>query len=194
MRIASSPRLLQVGREVKEAKLREFVADDIAQRKSLGDTFAGTTYTVLARAPDSPVVRALYDVAPEIADAGILVQALFLDLDCVAEDRHRPTIVDLQGVDLRVLADLRFAAAHEQLVLGPQKLWLGDCMRRDPAKRDAFEMFHGENAAAARHAQVSFSRMWVGAKPVRNQATVAPNFVIASKKTEKTRTRPATRG
>ena len=193
MRMAPSPRLLQVGREVKEAKLRDFVAEDIASRMSGGEFGDGTVYTVLARAPDSPVVRALQELAGELADARIAIHALFLDLDGAAEDRNQPTLLDMARVEFRLLSDPRFSAAHEQLVLGPAKMWLGDCMRRDPAKRDAFEMFHAENAAAARHAQISFTRLWGAAKPVRGKAGYAPEFVIASKSTEKTRNRPSTR-
>jgi hypothetical protein len=31
----------------------------------------------------------------------------------------------------------RLVEAHEQLVLGPETCWIGDCMQRDPAKCDA---------------------------------------------------------
>lgn len=198
MRMAPSPRLLQVGREVKEAKLRDFVAEDILRKMSggqkLGDEYHdGAIYTVLARAPDSPVVRALQELAGELADARITIQALFLDIDGAAEDRNQPTLIDLANVEFRLLSDPRFAAAHEQLVLGPAKMWLGDCMRRDPGKRDAFEMFHAEDPAAARNAQISFTRLWGAAKPVGGKAGYAPEFVIASKRTEKSRNHPSTR-
>ncbi len=193
MRMAPSPRLLQVGREVKEAKLRDFVAEDIANRVSGGQFQDGTTYTLLARAPDSPVVRALLEIAGELTAARITIQAIFLDLDVAAEDRNQPTLLDKARVEFRLLSDYRFAAAHEQLVLSPAKMWLGDCMRRDPAKRDAFELFHADDAAAARYAQISFTRLWATAKPVRGATGAAPEFVIASKSAEKVRSRPASR-
>ena len=35
----------------------------------------------------------------------------------------------------------RLIEAHEQLVLGPETCWIGDSMRREPSKCDAYETF-----------------------------------------------------
>lgn len=182
MRFATSPRLLHIGREDREAKLKEFIGEDLAARRAAGS--AAHCYTLLARAPDSPVARAVAMLASELADANVSVQAVLLDLDSYTDEPGRPSVLDLVNADVRLLTDVRFTAAHEQLVLSASRLWLGDCMRRDPAKRDAFEIFHDVNLAAAQHACVSFSRLWAGAQPIRRVRPLAPELVLAGQMTD----------
>lgn len=177
MRFATSPRLLHIGREDREAKLKDFIGEDLAARRAAGS--AAHTYTLLARAPDSPVARALGMLATELTEANVTVQAVLLDLDSLTDEPGRPSILDLVNAEVRLLTDVRFTAAHEQMVLSAGRLWLGDCMRRDPAKRDAFEIFHDVNTAAAQHACVSFSRLWTGAQPIRRVRPLAPEVVLA---------------
>ena len=43
----------------------------------------------------------------------------------------------------------RLIEAHEQLVLGPQTCWIGDSMRREPAKCDAYETYIDDCAETA---------------------------------------------
>lgn len=181
MRFATSPRLLQVGREEREAKLRDFVASDMAGRVADGATH---TYTLLARAPDSPVARAVAMLANELASAQMTVRVLLLDLDTFTDEPGRPSVLEMANAEIRLLSDARFLAAHEQLVLGPQTLWIGDCMRRDPAKRDAFEIFHDANPSAGSHASLSFSRLWAGAQEIRRVRPVAPELIIAGQVAE----------
>ncbi len=166
MRLATSPRLQNIGREEREAKLREFVATALVVRRASGDT-APACITLLARAPDSPVARAVASMATELTGANISLTAVLLDLDAFTEEPGRPSILDMSNADIRVLADPRFTSAHEQMVLSANIMWLGDCMRRDPAKRDAFQMFHGDEAVAARHAEASFERLWAKASPAK---------------------------
>lgn len=193
MRIASSPRLLQVGREEKEAKLREFVSEDLAQRAAKSGSQKSVTYTLIARAPDSPVVRVLHDMKDVLQKSRIKLQAILLETDAMSEDRAEPSRLDYTHIDVRLFSDVRFAAAHEQLVVSPTRLWLGDCMRRDPIKRDAFEIYHDDNAIAARYAKISFERLWNAAKPVRRYKTAASEFVIASQNADNPPSRPASR-
>jgi hypothetical protein len=181
MRFAPSPRLLQVGREDKEAQLKDFAAKDITARLA-ANTASAHVYTVIARAPDSPVIRALSALGGELIASGIGIRAILMDLDLFIEDQHKPTLLELGNAEIRLLKDMRFAAAHEQLVLSPSRFWIGDCMRRDPAKRDAFEIFHEDNAAAARHAEISFSRLWAKGKPVHRVKPLAPEFMITNKR------------
>ncbi|MEQ1576200.1 MAG: hypothetical protein ABL894_00975, partial [Hyphomicrobium sp.] len=68
---------------------------------------------------------------------------------------------------LRHAPDARLLDAHEQLILGPSSVWVGDCMRRDPAKRDAYECYASDSAETAVWAKRSFDRVWVRAHPVR---------------------------
>jgi hypothetical protein len=70
----------------------------------------------------------------------------------------------------------RLIEAHEQLVLGPQACWIGDSMRRDPTKCDAFESYVEGCGEAAGCALVSFERLWVACEPllVRGLRSPAP--------------------
>jgi hypothetical protein len=191
MRFATSPRLLHIGREDREAKLKEFIGEDLAARRAAGSS--AHCYTLLARAPDSPVARALGMLATELADANVSVQAVLLDLDSFTDEPGRASVLDLVNADVRLLTDVRFTAAHEQMVLSVNRLWLGDCMRRDPAKRDAFEIFHDVNAAAAQHACVSFARLWASAQPIRRVRPLAPELVLAGQIAEDAAGAPLTR-
>ena len=56
------------------------------------------------------------------------------------------SLLDISCGEFRVLGDPRFGAAHEQLVVGTH-VWTGDCLRRDPNKRDAFEVYHSDDAS-----------------------------------------------
>ena len=60
----------------------------------------------------------------------------------------------------------RLIEAHEQLVLGPQTCWIGDCMRRDPMKCDAFESYVEGCGEAAGCALVSLERLWIACEPL----------------------------
>ena len=63
----------------------------------------------------------------------------------------------------------RLIEAHEQLVLGPETCWIGDCMRRDPAKCDAYESYVEGCGEAAGCAAVSFERLWLACQPMVSQ-------------------------
>jgi hypothetical protein len=58
--------------------------------------------------------------------------------------------------EVRWARDPRLIEAHEQLVLGAQTCWIGDSMRRDPTKCDAFESYVEGCGEAAGCALVSF--------------------------------------
>jgi hypothetical protein len=121
---------------------------------------------LVARSASSPVAKAIAALARE----GVLdmpVRAVFL------LDRHDGTEGSLDAqpdlpftLSARIATDLRLADAHEQLVLGPAASWYGDCMRRDPMKRDAYECFAANCTQTATWARISFERLWASAKPV----------------------------
>lgn len=178
MRIATSPQLLNTGREDREARIRDFVAAALVIRRASGN-LEPVTFTLLVRAPDSPAARVIAAMAGELESAGVSVNAVLLDVDTYTEEPGRPSILDMKNADLRVLSDARFTAAHEQLVLSGHCMWLGDCMRRDPSKRDAFEMFHHDNADATNHAAISFSRIWACAQTLRRLRPLAPQMMVA---------------
>ena len=183
MRLTASPTVVFNTRDGKEAKLKDLIARDIQTRKDTPNAAAPSRFTVIARAPDSVVAQALISSAAGIAAAGIEVSAILFESETTFEETPQAlSLLEIPGVICRVLRDQRFAAAHEQLVLNEGCVWIGDCMRRDPTKRDAFEMFHDGNKVAEQHATASFNRLWAHAKPVERAqatATAAHDLVIA---------------
>ena len=195
MRLNASPPLLLSNREGKEAKLKDFIAQDLTARKEDGaHDGAPARYTVIARTPDSIVAQVVRAAAPEILAAGIAITVVLFESEASFEEIPQvASLIDVAGVECRFLRDQRFAAAHEQLVLNTSRVWIGDCMRRDPSKRDAFELFHADNQPAALHASLSFNRLWALAKPVQRVAgasSIAPGFLLAGE-TEQPAERPA---
>lgn len=172
MRLPSPPRIPVVSREDKEAKLKLFIADALAARRGGAESF-GETITLVARAPDSPVAQAVLAMAGEIAAANVAVRAVLFENEPMSEDSVAQSLLDVGAIDARFLNDQRFASAHEQLVVGDGRVWIGDCMRRDPAKRDAFEMYHTANVTTAAHASASFAKLW--------DKSIALNRVVSAK-------------
>ncbi|MFN0217258.1 MAG: hypothetical protein ACKVP4_00435 [Hyphomicrobium sp.] len=162
-------------RTEKDVKLKSFIADAIAVHD------AAAPLTLVARATDSPVARALAACVAESGRNDLKIQIVLFDIDSIVEDHAASSILDLPAADIRMLQDVRFVSAHEQLVLGANRVWIGDCMRRDPQKRDAFEIYHGADAASASHAIASFARLWAAAKPLTRTVgrSLAPEVIAA---------------
>ena len=181
MRLPSPPRIVVVSREDKEAKLRDYISAALNARRDSALSPFGETFTLLARAPDSPVAQAVLAMSAEIAAANIAIRVVFFETEPMSEDTVQASLLDVSGIELRMLTDLRFAAAHEQLVLGREQAWIGDCMRRDPMKRDAFEMYHDADAAIAGHASASFAKLWDKSTPLSRvvAASVTANVILA---------------
>jgi hypothetical protein len=182
MRLPSPPRIVIVSREDREAKLKTFILEALAARSGTPLEAFGEAITLVARAPDSPVAQALLAITPEITAANIAIRVVLFETEPLSEEHVQSSLLDVGAIEVRMLSDQRFAAAHEQLSLGGGRVWIGDCMRRDPAKRDAFEMFHADNAATAGHAAASFAKMWDKSIPLRRvvSASVAANAMLAS--------------
>jgi hypothetical protein len=156
----------------KEQKLREFVRHHIS---SAAETTANQgVLMVVARSAESPVVKAVAGLSSEIRGAGYALRIIFahLDHDALPESWER----DVGGLhsEVRWARRPRLVEAHEQLVLSPTVCWIGDCMRRDPAKCDAFETYVEDCGEAAGCAAVSFERLWIISEPVRRIAPLAP--------------------
>jgi hypothetical protein len=160
MRLPTPPRIPIISREDREAKLKDFIAQALASRREHPLDTYGETFTLVARAPDSPVAQALLAMTQDIAAAKIAIRVVLFETEPLTEDHIQASLLDVSTVDVRMLTDHRFAAAHEQLSLGRGQVWTGDCMRRDPAKRDAFEMYHNADAAIAEQAGASFAKLW----------------------------------
>jgi hypothetical protein len=178
MRSNASPRMSVVKKEDKETKIRDFIEQDLAARRCAdGSTPTTASYLLMALSSESPVARALASLASELASAGIVVQAVFAKAG-------QPVMTEAatgfeRVATLRHSPDARLLDAHEQLILGPSSVWVGDCMRRDPAKRDAYECYTTDSTETAIWANRSFDRVWARAKPMRAGAS-APGMAHAT--------------
>ena len=166
-----------VKREDKMESLRTFMsAFWLASRTGHGLSHI----TVVARSAESPVARALAALSSEIAGRGMAVRAIFGQL----QSEKTPAGWSVSGPDIAFSRDLRWAKnprladAHEQLVLGPETCWIGDCMRRDPARRDAYEQFIIGDTKTSQTLQTSFERLWAASVPLLirtpHSAVIAP--------------------
>lgn len=155
MRFAPNARPNVIAREEKEARLKAFVASHIESHRASGVAAGVTTYRLLALSAESPVAHALAALASDLAIAGIKVEALLT--------RRAETAMP-EGFECRFVTDVRLLDAHEQLVLDRATAWIGDCMRRDPLKRDAYELY-SDSPVTAGHAAHSFAQIWRAAGP-----------------------------
>ncbi|MFZ4808060.1 MAG: hypothetical protein ACOYLQ_12435 [Hyphomicrobiaceae bacterium] len=169
MRLRAAPCMVIVKREEKESKLKEFISgvlDQLLAGGTLSRAEITAGWCVIARSAESPVLKALAAIAAE--SGAINIRVLVALMDPPLEQ------LDVIGSSHRHLADPRHLNAHEQLILGPVSSWIGDCMRREPAKRDAYEQFAPDCALTAKWATTSFDRLWAAAEatPRREVAPV----------------------
>ncbi|MCC7250983.1 hypothetical protein [Hyphomicrobium sp.] len=155
MPFAPNARQNVIAREEKEARLKAFITRHSDCHRAAGVAPGVTVYRLLALSVESPVALAVRDLMPELAAAGIRVEALFVRESSKAK---------IEGAECRFVSDLRLLDAHEQLVLDRVTAWIGDCMRRDPLKRDAYELY-SESPVTAGHAARSFAQIWRAAGP-----------------------------
>ncbi len=176
----NAPHMDIVKLEDKEDKLRTFIAEHaVALAQASKSAIAQDEILVIARSRQSPVAQA---IAALVRDGQIAqpIRAIF------AMKTHTDTAAGDDGFATRMLAhDLRLLDAHEQLVIGSKTSWIGDCMRRDPNKRDAYECFAADCGVTAGWARTSFERLWaasiaVADKGSSTQATPAVDACIAA--------------
>jgi hypothetical protein len=151
--------------EDKEHKLQAFLSHHIATMQPGGDAPRIGHLLLVARSLDSPVVKAISTLSEDIAAAGLGVRMILahVDREPLPEDWGRGVPF---GYEIRWARRPRLVEAHEQLVIGPETCWIGDCMRRDPAKCDAYESFVEDCGEAAGCAAVSFERLWHASEPL----------------------------
>lgn len=124
--------------------------------------------TIVARSAESPVARAVVASGMELAARNIVVKAIFAHL----EPEKTNVGWSVAGPEIGFARELRWARnprladAHEQLVLDGSTCWIGDCMRRDPARRDAFEHFVNGDAQTSATMALSFKRLWAACEPL----------------------------
>ncbi len=143
-----------------------------------------TEITLMARSAESPVARALAELGSEIISRGISVRAIFNQL----EPEKTPAGWSVTGPEIAFDRHLRWAKnprlvdAHEQLVLGPRTCWIGDSMRRDPSRRDAYEQFVNDSATTATTISLSFERLWLASVPLLIRTPKAPTTAAVAEK------------
>jgi hypothetical protein len=148
-----------IKREDKLETLKGFIRQTLATHSANGET---QVWTVVARSTASPVAQALVSLGTDLMAAGIKVRAIFTN----PELPHASAGWLQTGNTVAFTRDMRWAKplamneAHEQLVLGPVTSWIGDCMRRDPLKRDAFERYAANCPLTADFARTSFENIW----------------------------------
>ena len=157
----NAPHIDIVRSEDKETKLKTFIKTFIDEAATKSGPAAGPQVLLLVlRSLDSPVAKAVTALVNEhVLD--IPIKAIFAmieraDLETAGGDASPFS----SGNAMRLSRDMRLLDVHEQLVLGPTTSWIGDCMRRDPRKRDAYECFAADCANTARWATISFDRLW----------------------------------
>jgi hypothetical protein len=166
-----------IPRTDKEARLKDFICEAFAARSE--DPVREICLTLFIRNPDSPVARALHAAWTEGLIEGARI--LLVVSETTVEEPTAQSILDIPGVDCRVLSDRSFGPAHEQLTVGHARVWIGDCLRRDPTKRDAFEMYHGNDATSCVFALASFEKLWSRARPQKlpHTAGLSPEIIAA---------------
>lgn len=182
MRFDTPSRPLIDTKSDKESRLLSFMADALSSSKE------ETHITLVARGTDSPVAHALASILTASGNAPRSIRVVLFDIDTTVEDHAKTSILDIASAEFRVLPDSRFVDAHEQLVIGDVHVWIGDCMRRDPAKRDAFEVYHLNVEAATANTSASFAKLWASAKPLKRSVTraIAPASIVAGQATDAT--------
>lgn len=145
-------RMIVVKKEEKEPRLRQLILDGLAAAACTGTP---VVLRILAQSLSSPVARAANGLNVQLAAAGI--QALVI----LAKTDPQPSSQFGAHTSWRHLADVRCFDAHELLVLGSQTAWTGDCLRREPATRDSYELHAPHNPDMAVLVARSFDRLWL---------------------------------
>jgi hypothetical protein len=159
MRSQSAARFHVVKKDEKEGRLTEFIRRHLVGHAA-GPPALPSEFLLVARSVRSPVVQALQALTTELGGAGLGVRAVLLE----PFEAGAPHEGALRSI--RLLREMRALEAHEQLVLGPATAWIGDCMRREPELRDAFEAYAEACPLTACWALRSFQALWRRATPM----------------------------
>ncbi|AHB49848.1 hypothetical protein W911_02225 [Hyphomicrobium nitrativorans NL23] len=154
-------------KDEKEARLKAFVARHLEALREQGAPAGNVTYRLLALSAESPVACALEALTADLEAAGVALEIVF-----VRHTKLEPAAA-MTRADCRFATDIRLLDAHEQLVLDDTTAWIGDCMRRDPLKRDAYELFCDRCTTTSGNAQRSFAHIWNAAGP-KGSLSAAP--------------------
>lgn len=165
-------RMNVVRKDEKEAKLTEFMERFLSARRAETalDASSGldsATCHIVARSGDSPVAKVLQNLLPEFSAQDIAIKTLYALPGDGPAFAAPPSPWAPPRIEGRRAGDMRLLEAHEILILGPHTAWVGDCMRREPDKGDAYEFYADDCTEMAAAALRSFHRLWAIAKPMR---------------------------
>ena len=163
MRLRPPLRVAVSRHEEKEQSLREFLLRHVSG--PLSASGHACDLLIVARSLESPLIKAVTSIGEDITAAGLSVRLILAQLDCEPSPQTWACGVPFT-YEIRWAKRPRLIEAHEQLVIGPETCWIGDCMRRDPAKCDAYESFIEGCGEAAGCAAVSFERLWHASQAV----------------------------
>lgn len=179
MRFRSLPDVDVVKKEDKEARLEAFISNFLSREALDGDRKDQERVVLLiARSSESPVVRALVSVVTRGLADGLSLKAVVTVPSSVAGIDWPSELAAL--TECHVVNDIRLLDGHEQLWLDGETVWIGDCMRREPSKRDAYECYAAGHAEMARFAEAAFNRFWQLGRPAQIGAPLAPTEPVAS--------------
>ncbi len=156
------PRMDVVKREDKETKLKAFILNHFTSPSAMRGE---QPWCVIARSMESPVILALSALSADIKTAGITVELLFTQAAPSVADSAIDPLIGLAR-EVRYTKDVRLLDAHEQLRLDSTTCWIGDCMRREPAKRDAYECYASGCTDTANWSAKAFERLWAFGQPI----------------------------
>lgn len=172
MQLKALPTVTVIKKEEKEAKLKAFIADHFARRDGLaGGQAADRVYLLIARSYESPVVRALSGAITELGITDATLKALVLVPGNHPADTWPANLIEV--TDLRITSDIRLLDAHEQLWLDAETVWVGDCMRREPSKRDAYECYADGCETTAKSVETAFNHLWEKGRAIVIEAAFA---------------------
>lgn len=130
------------------------------------DEAATPRISLIARSPLSPVAAALLARSDDLKPHRPSVSAIFAELGpegAIAEFREGIAGLDVPagtGEPIRWARNTRLHEAHEQLLLGTDMCWSGDCMRREPGKPDSLDLFETQAPKAVRLGVLAFDAIW----------------------------------
>lgn len=127
---------------------------------------------LVARSAASVVTRMVFALSDRLAARQMSCRMIFTSAgrDADATSDVRPSF----GHEIRLVADPRVLDGHEQLVIGTGSIWFGDCMRRDPAKRDGYESFTHGDTATVKSSRHTFEKFWsLGTRLYRHDIVTA---------------------
>lgn len=180
MRVRPPLRVTVTRHDEKEHKLADFVRQHLAAAQQ-GRAASYGVFMLVARSVDSPLVRAMLGLASEISAVGVSLRLILAQVEHEQLPESWERDLGPLACEVRWARRPRLIEAHEQLVIGPETCWIGDCMRRDPTKCDAFESYILDCGEAAGCAAVSFERLWAASVPLRRlglpPAVVSPEAI-----------------